>query len=245
MSEAVEKKFTVNSLKYYTQKNRDKNRELNDARYLKLADKGALATKDEVAKADLAAALKTEIEGKADASTTLAGYGITNAFTKDEVNAKISSTYKPKGTLAAAGLVPGLLIEANLGNVYNISDALTTDANFIDGSGKTFPAGVNVAVIEAAAAAYTVTEDTTAQEGTTYYGDANGTALTEQPAAGTDISSAGYYVLSPATYKFDVLAGMVDTSSFLTEANFQSFTNAEIDDIFDEITDTETQQSGD
>lgn len=204
MADVNEKKFTVQSLAYYTQKNRDKNRELNDARYLKLADKGALATKDEVAKADLAAALKTELEGKADAATTLAGYGIENAFTKDEVNAKISSTYKPKGSLTAAELLPALLVEANLGNVYNISDALTTTADFLEGAGKTFPAGVNVAIVEA-----------TAAEGST-----------------------------PATYKFDVLAGMVDTSAFLTEANFTSFTNAEIDAIMDDVTDTPAAGSG-
>lgn len=204
MADVNEKKFTVQSLTYYTQKNRDKNRELNDARYLKLADKGALATKDEVAKADLAAALKTEIEGKADSATTLNGYGITDAFTKDEVNAKISATYKPKGSLTAAELLPALLVEANLGNVYNISDALTTTADFLEGAGKTFPAGVNVAIIEA-----------TAAEGST-----------------------------PATYKFDVLAGMVDTSAFLTDANFTSFTNAEIDAIMDDVTDTPAAGSG-
>ena len=204
MADVNEKKFTVQSLTYYTQKNRDKNRELNDARYLKLADKGALATKDEVAKADLAAALKTELEGKADAATTLAGYGITDAFTKDEINAKISATYKPKGSLTAAELVAALLVEANLGNVYNISDALTTTADFLEGAGKTFPAGVNVAIVEA-----------TAAEGST-----------------------------PATYKFDVLAGMVDTSAFLTDANFTSFTNAEIDAIMDDVTDTPAAGSG-
>ena len=209
MADVKEKKFTVNSLKYYTQKNRDKNRELNDARYLKLEDKGALATKDEVAKTDLAAALKTEIEGKADSATTLSGYGIENAYTKDEVNAKISATYKPKGSLTAAELVAGLLVEANLGNVYNVSDELTTTADFLEGAGKTFPAGVNVAIVEATAA---------------------DNSDPENPVA--------------ATYKFDVLAGMVDTSAFLTDANFETFTNEEIDGIFDEIADGSGSGSG-
>ena len=40
---------------------------------------GALAAKSEVAEADLAAALKTKINGKADKATTLAGYGIEDA----------------------------------------------------------------------------------------------------------------------------------------------------------------------
>lgn len=43
---------------------------------------GALAAKNEVAESDLAAALKTKIDGKADKATTLAGYGIEDAYTK-------------------------------------------------------------------------------------------------------------------------------------------------------------------
>ncbi len=48
----------------------------------KVDNLGALAAKDEVAEADLATALKTKIDGKADKATTLAGYGITDAYTK-------------------------------------------------------------------------------------------------------------------------------------------------------------------
>lgn len=48
----------------------------------KVDNLGALAAKDEVAEADLAAALKTKIDGKVDKATTLAGYGIEDAYTK-------------------------------------------------------------------------------------------------------------------------------------------------------------------
>lgn len=48
----------------------------------KVDNLGKLAAKDEVAEADLAAALKTKIDGKADKATTLAGYGIEDAYTK-------------------------------------------------------------------------------------------------------------------------------------------------------------------
>lgn len=48
----------------------------------KVDNLGALAAKDEVAEADLATALKTKIDGKADKATTLAGYGIADAYTK-------------------------------------------------------------------------------------------------------------------------------------------------------------------
>ena len=48
----------------------------------KIENLGKLAAKDEVAETDLAAALKTKIDGKADKATTLAGYGIADAYTK-------------------------------------------------------------------------------------------------------------------------------------------------------------------
>ena len=38
--------------------------------------------------------------------------------------------------------------EAVLGNVYNVTDAFTTDATFIEGAGNKYPAGTNVAIIK-------------------------------------------------------------------------------------------------
>lgn len=124
----------------------------NDSRFTKKADTGELAALDEVTKVQLGANLKNEIEGKADAANTLSGYGITDAYTKAEIDGKLTSTYKPGGTKTAAELTADLLIAANEGKVYNVSDALTTTANFVEGAGKTYGAGVNVVVIEATAA---------------------------------------------------------------------------------------------
>ena len=56
----------------------------------KVGNLGALASKSEVAEADLASALKTKIDGKADKATTLAGYGITDTYTKSGVDDAIS-----------------------------------------------------------------------------------------------------------------------------------------------------------
>ena len=128
----------------------------NDARFLKLTDKGALATLDEVAKAQLAAALKDEIEGKADSATTISGYGITDAYTKTEVDAKIVAAYKPGGSIAPSAVAAALLVAANEGKVYDLNDDLTLDATtaplFVDGSvGEKFPEGSNIAVINTAA----------------------------------------------------------------------------------------------
>ena len=93
---------------------------------------GALAAKDEVAMADLASALQAIINGKADAATTLAGYGITDAMTETQITAAISaqigSTYRPAGTIAGTELVTTLLVEENVGKVFNISSALNITA---------------------------------------------------------------------------------------------------------------------
>ena len=47
--------------------------------------------------ADNSTAIASLQTGKADKATTLAGYGITNAYTKEEVNSKLSSVYKAQG----------------------------------------------------------------------------------------------------------------------------------------------------
>ena len=67
---------------------------------------------------------------------------------KDYVDAKVSTVYKPQGSLAFNDLVVGLLIEANNGFVYNITDAFTTNENFVEGAGKSHSAGTNVVIIE-------------------------------------------------------------------------------------------------
>ena len=116
------------------------------------ADLGALASKDEVAESDLASALASKLNGKADASTTLAGYGITDAYTKTEVDNAIgevqAGALKPGGTLAASGIVSGLLVVGNLGKVYNISEDFTTTADFVEGAGKALPAGTDIYVVD-------------------------------------------------------------------------------------------------
>lgn len=121
---------------------------INDVRFLKIADKGALATLDEVSKAQLSAALSSEITGKANSATTLAGYGIADAYTKSEIDGKLTGAYKPKGSIAAAGIDSALLVAANYGNVYNVSEAFTTTADFVEGAGKSHPAGTNIVIVQ-------------------------------------------------------------------------------------------------
>ena len=84
--------------------------------------------------------------------TSISGYGITDAYTKTEVDGLISSVYKPAGSVAYASLPT--LASGVLGNVYNVTDAFTTDTRFVEGSGKSYPAGTNVVVVEPTSGTY-------------------------------------------------------------------------------------------
>lgn len=120
-------------------------------------DLGTMASKSEVAKTDLASALQTEISGKANSSDV---YAKSETYTKTEVDsaidAKITSAYKPGGSIAPASVAAALLVADNEGKVYDLTAELTLDATsaalFVDGAaGKKFPAGSNIAVINTAA----------------------------------------------------------------------------------------------
>ena len=52
----------------------------------KIVDLGKMALKDEIGADDLSSTLASTINGKADAATSLAGYGITDAYTKTETD---------------------------------------------------------------------------------------------------------------------------------------------------------------
>ena len=106
----------------------------------------ALAFKAKVSQDDLDEALAAVLAGKADSATTLAGYGITDAYTKEELNAKISAVYKPAGSVAFADLPA--LAENVLGNVYNVTNAFTTTDSFVEGAGNKYPKGTNVVVVK-------------------------------------------------------------------------------------------------
>ncbi|MDO4731117.1 MAG: hypothetical protein Q4B14_03185 [Clostridia bacterium] len=102
---------------------------------------------------------------------------------KTYVDAKTSSVFKPAGSIAFAQL-PELSSDV-LGNVYNITDDFTTTDSFLEGSGKSYPAGTNVVVCE--------------------------------PESGV--------------FKFDVLPGFIDLSSYYNTSNLVELTNTEIDEI--------------
>lgn len=111
-----------------------------------------------------------------------------DTYTKAEIDAKNASVYKVKGSQAFAALTADLLVAANQGNVYNVTDAFTTTADFVEGAGKKHPAGSNVAVVEATAADNSDPENPV--EATYKFdvlaGDFSGYALAEDAEAASD-----------------------------------------------------------
>lgn len=62
---------------------------------------------------------------KADKSTTLSGYGITDAYTKAEVDNKLSSAMTYKGSVATVGDLPS---SAKVGDIYTVEETGTNYA---------------------------------------------------------------------------------------------------------------------
>lgn len=76
----------------------------------------------------------------------------TSSEVETAINNKISNTYKAKGSVAFASLPS--LAKANEGNVYNVSDAFTTTSDFVEGAGKSYPAGTNVVIVNTSGSTY-------------------------------------------------------------------------------------------
>lgn len=68
-----------------------------------------------------------------------------DAATKDYVDAVATGALTPKGSVTFANLPA--LSAANVNTLYNVSDAFTTSADFVEGAGKNYPAGTNVVII--------------------------------------------------------------------------------------------------
>lgn len=76
----------------------------------------------------------------------------TAAQVQDAIRSAITGVYTPKGSNAFASLpVP---VAGKVGWVYNITDAFTTDSNFVEGEGRDYPAGTNVVCAEISAGDY-------------------------------------------------------------------------------------------
>lgn len=86
--------------------------------------------------------------GNATSTTIKGAVQESNTYTDNQIAAKIGAVYKPVGSVKFSEL-PLELTKAELGNVYNVTDAFEADVRFVTVEvGKNYPAGTNVAVIE-------------------------------------------------------------------------------------------------
>lgn len=104
---------------------------------ISIAGLAAMAFKANVSQADLDTALAEAITAKANSA---------DVYSKAEVDGKISSVYKPGGSVAFADLPAA--DETHLGLVYNVTTKFTTTESFLEGAGGKHPAGTNVVVIK-------------------------------------------------------------------------------------------------
>ena len=77
----------------------------------------------------------------------------TESDVTEKIKAQLTAVLKPGGSFEFASLPEPS--KENLGTVYNVTDKFTADEKFIEGeSGKEYPAGTNVAVIDAGSEDY-------------------------------------------------------------------------------------------
>ena len=173
---------------------------------------------------------------------------------REAIDNKLSSVYKVKGSLAFASLTSALLVKANEGNVYNITDAFTTTADFVEGAGKKHSAGSNVVIVETTTAVFSESSDSTVNAGKTYYVNQNGGYSVVTPAGNENPATEGWYEMTtPAVYKFDVHAGdlsnvqtlavpatagsiaLLDEHGQVIDSTFSIATDAEFDEMLAEL----------
>lgn len=134
-----------------------------------------------------------------------------------------NSAYTIKGNSTFEAL-PATLTSAMSGFVYNITNEFTTDGRFVEGAGKTYPAGTNVAIIDLS------------------------TYVEREPVGNEDPSELGWYELVNNKYVLsadtEVVAGKTyyakDTHVYLDV--FGTFVDLEpieddIDDLFNMVSD--------
>lgn len=70
------------------------------------------------------------------------------------INSALSSIYTARGEITVAELIPDLLVEANVGSVWETTDSGVTTEYFMQGAGKTIPVGQNVGIVKAGPSTY-------------------------------------------------------------------------------------------
>lgn len=133
-------------------------------------------------------------------------------YNKEEIDEIVSSVYKPAGSATMATL-PTLAANVK-GNVYNMTEAFVTTSDFVEGAGKSYPVGTNVAVV-----------DIGDYHEVTPVGNENPSSenwyelISDKYVLSTDTevdNEKTYYEYIPV-YKFDIMSGFVDLSGYQTK----------------------------
>lgn len=93
--------------------------------------------------------LAVKYQGKAIEITGLTAETVEGALAEllTKINNIASTVYKPAGNIAASGLTSSLLVAANVGKVYNLTDEATTTSDWTEGAGQTIAAGTDVGIV--------------------------------------------------------------------------------------------------
>lgn len=73
---------------------------------------------------------------------------------KEAIDTAVASVYHAAGPKTVSQLTSSLLVAANQGNVYNMTDSGTTTADFIEGAGRPIRAGDNVGICDVGGGVY-------------------------------------------------------------------------------------------
>lgn len=115
-----------------------------------------------------------------------------------------------KGSSAFAS-IPATPTAAMVGYVWNITDAFTTDSRFVEGAGKDYPAGSNVAVADLSTFAAAIPVADPAAEGL-YELNAAGKYV---PTADTQIEAGKTYYAKTEVIMYDVPTGFIDVDAIM------------------------------
>lgn len=122
----------------------------------------------------------------------------------------LTGAYIPKGSLAFASL-PATPTVGMAGYVYNITDDFTTDSRFVEGSGKNYPAGSNVVVVDntSYSAVTPVGSENPTSEGWYELDVTTGKYVLSED---TSVDNAKTYYQKNVLIQFDVIGGFIDLS---------------------------------
>lgn len=86
-------------------------------------------------------------------SSSQKDYAVNKGFVENAIATQVSSVYKAKGSIPTIADLPTPSKETE-GFVYNIESEFTTNSNFVEGVGKTYPAGTNVVIVNTTSTEY-------------------------------------------------------------------------------------------